>query len=45
MNYESHPLKYAQNLYLNVELVTDLIIHDTVTKINMPSVIAIVLSA
>lgn len=32
-NYDSNPLNYAGNLYLNNELVTDLIIPDGVTKI------------
>ncbi|MBO5092657.1 MAG: leucine-rich repeat protein, partial [Clostridia bacterium] len=33
-NYDSNPLFYAKNLYLNGELVTELVIPNTVTKIN-----------
>ena len=33
MNYESNPLNYAKNLYLNKELVTELSIPDSVTTI------------
>ncbi len=33
-NYYSNPLYYAKNLYINNELVTNLVIPDTVTKIN-----------
>ena len=33
VNSYSNPLRYAENLYLNNELVTDLIIPDSVTKI------------
>ncbi len=32
--YESNPLYYAKNLYINNELVTNLVIPNTVTKIN-----------
>ncbi len=32
-NYSSNPLYYAKNLYLNRELVTDLVIPDSVTSI------------
>ena len=33
VNYESNPLYYAENLYLNGQLVTDLVIPDSVTSI------------
>ncbi len=33
-DYDSNPLFYANNLYINNELVTDVVIPDTVTKIN-----------
>ena len=33
VDYDSNPLRYAKNLYLNNELVTDLIIPDGATKI------------
>ena len=33
-SYDANPLCYAKNLYLNGELVTDLVIPNTVTKIN-----------
>ncbi len=33
-NVSSNPLKYAHNLYLNGELVTDLVIPDSVTEIS-----------
>ena len=32
-NYSANPLYYAKNLYLNSELITDLVIPDDVTKI------------
>lgn len=32
--YDSNPLYYAQNLYLNNTLITDLVVPDGVTKIN-----------
>ncbi len=32
-NYPANPLRYAKNLYLNGELVTDLVIPDSVTSI------------
>ena len=33
VDYDSNPLKYAENLYLNGELVTDFVIPDSVTSI------------